>query len=105
MRPLAHYFALSTSLYVLTSRSSLYLNLNIDILSKAMEDFNLPSPERITLLESLQEAIGGAPLHFWAACQICDLKALERLVKCGREYPEILRGFTQQTCTMAYYCK
>jgi hypothetical protein len=70
-----------------------------------MEDFNLPSPERIALLERLQEAIGGAPPHFWAACQICDLKALERLVECGREYPEILRAFTQQTYTMGHYCK
>jgi hypothetical protein len=69
-----------------------------------MEDFNLPSPERIALLERLQEAIGGAPPHFWAACQICDLKALKRLVECGREYPDILRDSTQQTYTMVHYC-
>ncbi len=70
-----------------------------------MEDFNIPSEERIALLGYLQEAIGGAPPHFWAACQICDLKSLERLVECGREYPEILIASAQQTYTMAYYCK
>ena len=74
---------------------------NIDI----MEEYNQQSLERIDLLNCLQEAIGGAPPHFWAACQICDLKALERMIKCGREYPEMFRGFAQQTYTMAHYCK
>jgi hypothetical protein len=62
-----------------------------------MEDFNIPNPERVALLERLQDAMGGAPPHFWAASQIRDLKALERLVQCGHEYPEILRAFSQQT--------
>jgi hypothetical protein len=70
-----------------------------------MEDFNLPSPEQIALLERLQEAIGGVPPHFWAACQIYNLKALERLVEYGHEYPKILRLYSQQTYTMAHYCK
>ncbi|KAE8445098.1 hypothetical protein EG329_013700 [Mollisiaceae sp. DMI_Dod_QoI] len=78
-------------------------NPNLDTLSETMEDFNFPSPERIALLERLQAAIGGAPPHFWAACQICDLNALEKLIKCGREYPGILRIFAQQTYTMAHY--
>jgi hypothetical protein len=47
---------------------------------EAVEDFNIPSAERVALLERLQGAIGGAPPHFWAACQICDLKALETLI-------------------------
>ena len=71
-----------------------------------MEDFNLPSPERTALLERLQEAIGSSvPPHFWAACQICDLNALERLVKCGRECPGMLRNYAQQIRTMANDCK
>jgi hypothetical protein len=69
-----------------------------------MEDFNIPSAERVAILQRLQEVIGGAPLHFWAACQICELEALAKFVKCGREYPEILRGFTQQTYPMICYC-
>ncbi|PVH83703.1 hypothetical protein DL98DRAFT_528998 [Cadophora sp. DSE1049] len=68
-----------------------------------MEDFNLPSPERIALLERLQESIGDVPPHFWAACQICDLDALKNLVNCGHEYPNILSGLTLQTYTMAHY--
>ncbi len=44
-----------------------------------MEDFNLPSPERVALLERLQEVISSVTPHFWAACQICDLGALEKL--------------------------
>jgi hypothetical protein len=70
-----------------------------------MEDYNTPSAQRVAILQRLQETIGGAPLHFWAACQVCELEALDILVKCGREYPEILRGFTQQTYTMIRYCK
>jgi hypothetical protein len=69
-----------------------------------MEDFNVPTPERVALLESLQESIGDIPPHFWAACQICDLDALKTLVNCGREYPNILSGITSQTCHMAHYC-
>ncbi len=34
---------------------------------EAMEDFNIPNAERVALLESLQEAMGGAPPYFWAA--------------------------------------
>ncbi|KAE8444985.1 hypothetical protein EG329_013991 [Mollisiaceae sp. DMI_Dod_QoI] len=45
-----------------------------------MEDFNLPSPERVALLERLQEVIRSVTPHFWAACQICDLGALEELL-------------------------
>jgi hypothetical protein len=49
-----------------------------------MEDFNIPSVERVALLERLQEAMGNAPPSFWAACQICDLKALEKLIEHNR---------------------
>jgi hypothetical protein len=73
--------------------------------SEAMEDFNQPSPERIALLECLQQAIGSVPPHIWAACQICDPKALERLVNCGRECPGMVRIFSQQTYKMASSCK
>ncbi|KAE8444576.1 hypothetical protein EG329_014407 [Mollisiaceae sp. DMI_Dod_QoI] len=45
-----------------------------------MEDFNQPSPERVDLLKRLEEKIGSVTLHFWAACQICDLSALEKLL-------------------------
>jgi hypothetical protein len=66
--------------------------------------FNIPSAERVALLESLQVSIGDVPPHFWAACQICDLDALRTLVKCGREYPNILSGITSQNYPMAHYC-
>ena len=70
-----------------------------------MEDFNLPSPERVKLLELLRHSIGDVPPHFWAACQICDLDALKNLVNCGREYPNVPTALTLQTYTMAHYCK
>jgi hypothetical protein len=44
-----------------------------------MEDFIQPSPERSDLLERLEEKIGSVTPHFWAACQICDLGALEKI--------------------------
>jgi hypothetical protein len=71
----------------------------------AMEDSNIPTAERSALLQQLQETIGDVPPYFWAAAQICDVKALERLVKCGCEYPEILVAFVQQTYSMVSYCK
>ncbi|KAE8446026.1 hypothetical protein EG329_012665 [Mollisiaceae sp. DMI_Dod_QoI] len=78
-------------------------NLNLDTISKTMEDFNLPSPKRIALLERLQAAIGGAPPHFWAACQVCDLSALEKFIQHASINPGMLRCFALQTYTMAYY--
>ena len=70
-----------------------------------MEDFNLPSPERVALLKSLQDSIGNVPPHFWAACQICDIDALKTLVDCGRQFPRILLELTYNTYTMVQYCK
>jgi hypothetical protein len=70
-----------------------------------MEDFNLPTGERITLLGRLEELIGEVPLHFWAACQICDLKALEKLVEIARISPPIVHVLAGQTRLMAEYCK
>jgi hypothetical protein len=56
--------------------------------SQAMEeDFNIPTAERVSLLERLQEAMGGAPPYFWAACKVCDLKALNDLVETARKNP------------------
>ena len=45
-----------------------------------MEDFNVPSPERVALLKRLQEIMGDVTPHFWAACQICDLSALQTII-------------------------
>jgi hypothetical protein len=73
---------------------------NID----TMEDFNLPSPERVALLERLQKEIGSVPKYFWAACQICDLKALEKLIEVARISPAIVRVLAGQMCTMVLYC-
>ena len=69
-----------------------------------MEDFNIPSPERVALLERLQRAIGGAPPHFWAACQICDLKALENFVVFASIYPVNARIVAVQTLAIVKYC-
>ena len=70
-----------------------------------MEDFNLPTGERITLLGRLQEIIGEVPLCFWAACQICDLKALEKLIEHARISPPAVRILAGQTRSMVSYCK
>ncbi len=70
-----------------------------------MEDFNIPSAERVALLERLQKAIGDVPPSFWAACQVCDLKALEKWVEAARISPTIVYAATLQSRTMAQYCK
>ncbi|KAG9237991.1 hypothetical protein BJ875DRAFT_102098 [Amylocarpus encephaloides] len=71
---------------------------NIDI----MEDFNQPSPERIDLLRRLQEKVDSVTPHFWAACQICDLSALEDFLRHQLFY---VRGVDVQTSQMVRYCK
>jgi hypothetical protein len=70
-----------------------------------MEDFNIPTAERVALLEQLQEAMGGAPPYFWAACQICDLKALEELAECARRYPAVFCNAATHTRTMILHCE
>ena len=45
------------------------------------EAFNQPSQERIDLLKRLQEKMGSVTPHFWAACHICDIGALEHLLE------------------------
>jgi len=70
-----------------------------------MEDFNVPTAERVALLERLQEAMGGASPYFWAACQICDLKALEDLVKFARIYSAQVCIVAGQTYSMVLHSK
>jgi hypothetical protein len=70
-----------------------------------MEDFNIPTAERVALLEQLQEAMGGAPPYFWAACQICDLEALEELVACARRHPAVVHNAATHARTMILHCK
>jgi hypothetical protein len=69
------------------------------------EDFNIPSKEREALLTRLQDAIGDVPPHFWAACQVCHVKALEKLVKVARTSPDIVHIYARQSHTIAQYYK
>jgi len=112
MRPLAQFVSLiAPSSFFHTSRSSsssyfeTFLHISLLTLSEAMEDFNIPSAERVALLERLQEAIDGVTPYFWAACQICDLKALESLVEVACISPAIVRILAGQTHTMVLHCK
>ncbi|PSS08595.1 hypothetical protein M430DRAFT_187230 [Amorphotheca resinae ATCC 22711] len=61
------------------------------------EDYNLPSEERRALLQRFQEALGDVPPHFWAACQLCDMKSLEALVKSAECCPDLLGLVIGQT--------
>ncbi len=70
-----------------------------------MEDYNIPSAERVALLQRLQEAVGDVPPYFWAACQICDLKTLEKLAECARILPGLVVLVAGQTRTMVLHCK
>ncbi|KAJ8103630.1 hypothetical protein POJ06DRAFT_293493 [Lipomyces tetrasporus] len=56
-----------------------------------MEDFNVPSAER---------AIGDVPPYFWAACQVCHVEALKKLVKVASISPAIVRVFAARSRTM-----
>jgi hypothetical protein len=85
-----------------------------------MEDFNEPSEERVGLLKRLEDAMrlkgvtgreaeereeGTVPPHFWAACQICDIKALDKFVDYAYEHPRRARILAAQTRPMVQFCK
>ncbi len=81
----------------LLTHTNIHMNIN------TMEDFNQPIPERVDMLKRLQEAIGNVTPQFWAACQICDLGMLNRLLQ--EEKTVILHGFSYHFCQMVRYCK
>ncbi len=68
------------------------------------EDFNQPSPERVDLLKRLHGKLSeqGVPRHFWAACQICDLSALKKIVDSDTV---VIRSIMYQTSQMVRHCK
>lgn len=67
-------------------------------------DFNLPTEERLALLKDLQAEIGDVPLHFWAACQLCDLQSLTQLVQVARISPAVIRVIAAYTIDMVKDC-
>ncbi|KAH9211252.1 hypothetical protein DL95DRAFT_306322 [Leptodontidium sp. 2 PMI_412] len=69
------------------------------------EDCNLPSQERLSLLERLQILLGDVPPHFWAACHLCDVRKLELLVQTAELNPNIVYIAAGQTYTMVANCK
>ena len=72
---------------------------------QADEDYNLPSEERLSLLQRLQDAFGDGPPHFWAACHLCDTKMLLVLVQVAQISPEAIRVIAGQTRAMVRCCK
>ncbi|TVY17235.1 hypothetical protein LARI1_G005530 [Lachnellula arida] len=64
------------------------------------EDYNLPSEERLGLLQRLQDACGDGPPHFWAACHLCDTKKLLVLVQIAEMSPETIHVIAGQTRNM-----
>ena len=68
------------------------------------EDCNLPSQERVGLLQRLDHLLGDVPLHFWAACHLCDLQGLALLVKTAEVNPNIVLISAGQTYTMVKNC-
>jgi hypothetical protein len=69
------------------------------------EDYNLPSKERVSLLERLQVALGDVPPHFWAACHLCDLQELELLARTAELNPNVVRIVGIESYTMIAQCK
>ncbi|TVY91923.1 hypothetical protein LAWI1_G004437 [Lachnellula willkommii] len=64
------------------------------------EDYNLPSEERLGLLQRLQDACGDGPPHFWAACHLCDTKKLLVSVQIAEMSPETIHVIAGQTRNM-----
>ncbi|KAF7914502.1 uncharacterized protein EAF01_000908 [Botrytis porri] len=83
--------------------TSLRADFDTDTTSERMEDFNIPSNERITLLKAFQEEVGDVPPYFWAFCQVCDLQALQKLIDIARISPVMVRIFAAQAFTTVLY--
>jgi hypothetical protein len=89
--------------------------INLNIPAEAMpppqqplftdEDCNLPSQERLGLLERLQASLGNVPPHFWAACHLCDLQKLELFAQTAEFNPDIVYIAAAQAYTMIKHCK
>ena len=69
------------------------------------EDCNLPSQERLSLLERLQVALGDVTPHFWAACHLCDLQMLGLLAQTAEINPNPILVVVMETHTMIARCK
>jgi hypothetical protein len=69
------------------------------------EDVNQPTQERLSLLGRLQTAIGDCPPHFWAACHLCDLDALDRMVRQAEIDPHAILIVATQAYSMILTCK
>ena len=69
------------------------------------EDYNLPSEERRAILRRLQENVGDVSPHFWAQCQLCDIKCLEAFVTISEINPDNVQLIDGQARMMMARCK
>jgi len=69
------------------------------------EDYNLPSEERRAILRRLQENVGDVPPHFWAQCQLCNIKRLEAFVTISEINPDTVGITAAQAKAMMARCK
>ncbi len=76
------------------------------------EDYNIPSPRRVELLQqllrnlTLEEGFKDKKVYpaFWAACYLCDLSALERLVQLSETSPLAVVVFHATSSELPLLC-
>jgi hypothetical protein len=72
----------------------------------ADEDFNIPSAQRQHLLSQLHSLIGEVPVHFWAACHLCDIQHLEVFVQITSQFgPSYVKALAFTCHSMVRICK
>jgi hypothetical protein len=70
------------------------------------EDFNIPSARRQQLLGQLHSLVGEVPVHFWAACHLCDIQRLEIFVQIAAQFgPEYVQALALTCSNMVRICK
>ncbi|PGH31964.1 hypothetical protein GX50_05229 [[Emmonsia] crescens] len=59
------------------------------VIHRPDEIYNMPNPERMSLLAELQDAMGTVqvPAPFWACLQVCEISQLHLLVETARSSP------------------
>ena len=69
------------------------------------ETYNIRSEERTALLQQLQDLIGDVPLHFWAACQVCDVSQINILINLAKVSPEAVLLLSTSVHKIISTCK
>jgi hypothetical protein len=69
------------------------------------EDYNVPSEERLEILQKIHETVGEVPKHFWAMTQVADLESLRKFEILARNSLPYARQIVTAARDVVRHCK